>query len=359
MYKEQVEKESLEIINSAINNNTFIDFNKFWELHKKYGVKMMVFITTKGVSGKSTGWTNIIMKNIKQNPNFNATWIRNTKEELDSSDIYSSFYTAMVNNNFDMDKWYVNRAGVFFKNGLKNDKDRGKKYVAFADMNKTSKYASQNSLACDLIIYDEIINKDFNKPYLSYDLYTMIKTQQRTKNALVVLLANSHEADNDIINELGIDFDWMSGKTQIQYYDRKKLLAVYVQAYRNKKSNDADQDTDNLFMDSKIVQQFSSGKVAINNRWCVRSTNMITDFDNRFKPIWIYNVNDEKQLMSFAVGLLDNKLLYIQHLEEIPSYQVPHLCYRAVDKVPDNIYVWDTKDYQTIKILLNNYNSGN
>ena len=359
MNKEIVEQESYNIINSAIKNSTFIDFNKFWELHLQYKVKMMVFITTKGVSGKSTGWSNIIIKNIKENENFNATWIRNTKEELDSSDIYSSFNKALSVNNFDMEKWYVNRAGVFYKQGKRTTTERGRKFVAFADMNKVSKYASQNSLECDLIVYDEIINKDFNKPFLAYDLYTMIKTQQRRKNALVVLLANSHEADNDIINELGIEFDWTSGKTQIHYYEEKKLLAVYVQAYKNRQMTDADVDTDNLFKDSKIVQQFASGKVAINNTWCVKSTNMIKDFDNRFKPLWIFNVNDERQNMSFSVGLLDHKILYIQHLETQVEYKVPKLCYRPVDKLPDNTYVWDTQDYQTIKILLNNYNTGN
>lgn len=351
------------VIKTAKQKQDFINHKKLYEICKKYKVKLLLEITPKGIGGKSTGWGNILIDNVKKGfknkKPFEGVWVRNTLEEFKQSNVRASFTRWLMDKDFDMNHWLVNNNGVYYKQNAKSLHQLGRLYIMFASMNTIENLASQNSMKAQLVIYDELINPRFNKPNLTYLFYLLLSTAQRLENCLSVLLANAHDNSNDIINELGIQIDWTSGKDQVIWYEDTRILAIYVGRYVNKYSKEADDSLNKLFKNSETVQNFINGRVAFDRMWNVKSPNMITDFNNKFVPKWIYDFNDttNKQISSFCVGTLDN-FLYIKYLDPGSSYDnIKHLCYRPIDKTPTNIYIWDIENYSTVELLLNYYSA--
>ena len=52
--KSEIESIAKETVLTAQKNNTFIDYSKIYNLHKTHKVKVIIIISTKGISGKST-----------------------------------------------------------------------------------------------------------------------------------------------------------------------------------------------------------------------------------------------------------------------------------------------------------------
>jgi hypothetical protein len=73
-------------------------------------------------------------------------------------------------------------------------------------MSKPFNLTSQNALACELIIYDEIINPSFVKKNLFGDFIKLCDTLKRKKTAKIFLLGNKHKTDNDLLDGFGVEF---------------------------------------------------------------------------------------------------------------------------------------------------------
>ena len=208
--------------------------------------------------------------------------------------------------------YYAKVDGIFFKNNVWDRTELPQLKVMFADMNKSHNISSQTALEHgEWIVYDEVINREFSKPNAELDFIDLIKTMQRKMNAKIILLGNAHDSDNDILNALGANFDWLSGKTQVIYRAKQRMLAIYMETYRISETSEAEEWTNDLFMYSEEVKDFIEGKVAVFNSRDIVNVQMLEDFKDKFQPLWAYEVNDQVHsvVTSFCVGKYDDYLI--------------------------------------------------
>lgn len=362
----KVEKKATEIVQKAIKNKTFIDYEALVKLHYTDDVNMIVVISPKGIAGKSTGFQKIIAKWLRQPPSwsnikkgdFNAVWIRNTEEELKRSDVAASFTKCLSDENFDLEHdWEVTLKGISKKIDKGSKRAIHLKKVAFADLNIPLKYGSQNALACDLGVLDEGINPDFHKPDLTKDLYTLADTYMRKKNGLLVFLANAHESANDILIELGISFDWESGKTQIKFDTDTGILSIFIESYENKYLAKAKTSFAKIFSNSESVQNFMGGKVANHNARGVVPWKFVK---NNFDSIYKYYCNDWEYVVGLVTdGDYKNKI----YVKQLKLHEYPNLvtyCYHIRDKRHWNwLITGKNANLSSVRHLVGNFNRGN
>ena len=320
-------------------------------------VKLVAVITNKG-TGKTTSCMKRMLTRVAKHQK-QGVWIRNTKEELKNSAVVSSFNSEIINLKL-QDHYFAREEGVMYKNNVWDRTELAQLKIMFANMNKSHNISSQTALQnVEWIVYDEVINREFNKPNMELDFINLIKTMQRKMNAKVIVLGNAHDSDNDILNSLGANFDWLSGKTQVIYREKQRMLAIYMETYVIRESSEAEQWTNDLFMFSEEVQDFIAGKVAVFNSRDIINTHMLADYNEKFQPLWIYEVNDSghSTITSFAVGLYDDYLI-IEKLVGDKYSEIPHLAYRSVDKTSYNTFIYDYKDLRTVEWLLDYYSNG-
>lgn len=366
----KVEQKAKAIVEKAIKNNDFLDYEALVKLHWTDDVTMLVIVSPKGIAGKSTGIQKIYSKWLKNPPkwtgikkdDFNAVWVRNTEEELKRSDVAASFTRNLTDNGFDLEKeWEVTNKGIFKKVDGNNRRAINLKKIAFADINIPLKSGSQNSLACDLFTWDECINPDFHKSDLTKDLFTLMDTYVRKKNGLAILLANAHESANDVFIELGISnmFDWESGKTQIRFDEVTGILAIFIEAYENKYLAKAKGNMRKIFAYSESVQNFMSGKVANNNSRGMVAWRYVKD---DFVPIFKYFCNNVEYAVGTIVGGQYNGKCYVKQLKLQEYPDLVTWCYHVRDKRPWNWYVKqnaENANLSTVRHLLQHYGRGN
>lgn len=338
-------------LNEWIKKKEFINVPKLFEIAPE--IKCFVIISHKG-TGKTYSCINYIINNITKN-DFEAAWIRNTLTEFKESDTYASFAKVIADHGL-QDKYLVKPGGVYyyddiFKNGIKK--------VLFATVNTSYNTSSQNAINnCKIIVYDEIINPNFTKPFLSRDLHNLINTIQRNSDAKICCFGNAHESDNDLLSSgLGIEFEhaWVDGKREIIYRPEQGLIAIYLEKYYIEKSQQANKKLENLFQYCEEVKAFNEGKVAIYNTVSVKNLLMKPNYDKKFKPIFLYDIHDQKLDIKFAVGNYDD-FIYIEQLNDFHKYKLITYCFRPIDKTPTNIFCDDNLD--PVNFLLNAYNNG-
>lgn len=357
----QVKTEVINKIQKWIKNKQFLNVPAFFDIDPN--IKCVLCITYKG-TGKTYSCMNQVLLDMRKGKP--SAWIRNTKEEFKQSGVTASFNRYLhdmgIENNYK-----VRTDGIYTIDDKNNRFDLGRLKVQFSTMNNAFNTASQNSIEAEWIVYDEVINPDFHKAFLVRDFNNLVRTLQRTNNAKIIILGNAHQSSNDLINGLGVEFDWESGKTQVIYRQEQGLLALYIERYEISAIKQADISTDRLFMYSEQVRDFNEGKVANNNSWGVKNPLMIPYFNERFKPHWIYDILDGQQRISFAVGTIEayanyprEKYLYVEQLfrDKYKDYNLTRLCYRPQDSNENNIYVYKTQDMNTVKTLINYHNTG-
>lgn len=357
--KEKVKKQ----IEKWISSKQFLDIPSLFKIDDN--IKCIVAITYKG-TGKSTSCIRSICKNIDKK-DYQAAWIRNTEKEYLNSKVDDSFtYWLIEEGKFEHYK--VRSNGIYEVDDVTNRFDKGKLKVLFTTMNKAFNTASQNAIEhCKLIVYDEVINPDFHKPFLVRDFNNLVRTLQRKSNSKICIFGNAHQSDNDLLAGLGIEFDWESGKTQIIYRQEQGLLAIYLERYDIAALQEADTATDRLFMYSEEVQNFNEGKVATNNTWNVKNKLMIPYFKERYEPLFLFDINDKGTRITCAAGNIKaykdfpaSDVLFVERLStnKYKKLQLPRLCFRPQDKFSDNFYVYESKDLSTIKFMIYKYSNG-
>ena len=354
--KNEIEKITTQIIQTAQKNKTFIDFAKIYNLHKTYNVKFFIIISIKGHAGKSTSGINWIVNNLKKDNNYTAAWIRNTETAAANSKLENSFKLAMLEAGFDMTHWVFNKGGIYYKEDLTNKLDKGICKVLFCYLNTYENFCSQNIMRATDIFYDEFIDPKFVMNKMSEGFEKLIKSIQRTTNAMIVMFANPHSNRNDIIVENGIveEINWESGETQINYVKNLNTLICYITDYENINFTEADKETNKFFQYNESVQLFNKGIL----------TNPINNvipwhrLDNtKFDPLLRFHVRDNKEDISFVVGWIENKMiikqLYTKEYENIQGYTV-----RAGDLIPNFIFI-DEIDKSYIPLMINTYKANN
>ena len=339
-----------------IAKKEFINVPKLFELAPE--IKCFVIISHKG-TGKTYSCMKYIVDNLK-NKKFEAAWIRNTLTEFKESDTYASFAKIIADAKL-QNNYIVKPSGVFYFDNILTKKN-GIKKVLFAAVNTSYNTASQNAINnCKIIVYDEIINPQFIKPFLSRDLHNLFNTIQRNSDARICCFGNAHESDNDLLSSgFGIEFQhaWIDGKREIIYRPEQELLVIYLEKYYIEKSQKANEKLEKLFSLCEEVKNFNEGKVAILNNVSVKNLLLNKDYQLNFKPLFIYSVHDEKIDIYFVVGLY-HKNVYVEQLNFFNKYDDLNLqkyCFRPQDKTPQNQFCHN--NLAPIRTLISAYNQG-
>lgn len=342
------------IINEKIACRDFLDVNDFLP----FASKCLVIVSYKG-TGKTTSMAKTMLQSIKEG--YQGSWWRMSKEALEKSDLCSSF-KEIIYENFPEENWIVRPDGVYFV------PDEGKKSlfrydnsllkIRFGAFSVADNYASQTAIQKQkYMVLDEIICPSSHPVDLISGFKKLISTFQRKMDSKIICLANAHENNNDILIGLNVDFDWFSGKTQVIYRPEQGLLALFIQRYEIAASSQAEKSLDNLFMFDESSRNFSLGRVEHDKAWSVKNFYGLPDFDQLFKPLFIYDYLDKSVIYNFAVGSY-NDIYCVKQIYQNDYPNLVHLCYRSKDKRPTNHYVYDEKDMSTVKAMINWYNSG-
>lgn len=351
--KNEIESIAKETILTAQRNNTFIDYSKIYNLHKTHKVKVIIIISTKGISGKSTSGIQWIVNHLANDSNYSAVWLRNTEIASKNSKLEDSFKLAMINAGFEMTHWTVNKQGIFYKENLETNKfDKGICRVMFAFLNTYENFCSQNVMKATDIFFDEFIDAKFIMKNMSLAFNNLIKSLQRTNDAMIVMFANPHTNKNDLLVDSGLieAINWESGETQINYIESLNTLFCYIGAYANSMFNEADKQLNKFLQYNEAVQSFNKGILTNPLKNVTPFAKLKTD---SFIPLYKFHVRDNKDDTDFLVGKIDNthivKQLTIDEQPQLNTY-----AFRAVDLVPNGIYVSDV-EYSHVSTLINAY----
>ena len=351
MNKEYTEKDVWDTLNTFIDNKQFIDVRAFFKF-----AKMLIIISYKG-TGKSYSAMKGCIDELKKGNEF--VWVRNTEKEYINSKVSDSFRTILHETNLDTN-YVVRNNGIYFVNNTQDKQDRGLLKALFNTMNKSLNSASQNALnKCTMIVYDEFINPEFRKATLFKDFITMSQTMMRKNPAQLVLLGNKHESNNDILTNLGVEFDWENEKHQILYRKEQELLVLYLGKYEIEKMNDANLLIEKWSMYSPSMKKFNSGGLFLNNMYAVKNWEM-NNLAKVFKPKFRFDLNG----IRYCVGEIEDEgetYLYIKQLDSNYEFEKETkriYCYLAKDKKADNIFVYDIDDLDSVELLLRFYNKG-
>jgi hypothetical protein len=164
---------------------TMRDKHEFLKVKNFYSDKQVLMIVSYKGTGKSYGAMEECIVCLEKGEEF--AWIRNTKEELEKSDVIASFTRIMLDMNI-LDKYRVDIQGIY---RLCPENKKGIKVACFVYMSRSGNFASQNALNhLTLIVYDEFINPTFIKKNLFIDLFALTNTLGRTNIPRLILLGN-------------------------------------------------------------------------------------------------------------------------------------------------------------------------
>lgn len=349
------ENDIRKILDDYKKNKSFLDVRDFYKF-----AKMIIIISYKG-TGKSWSAMDSCIDEIQLGNE--CAWIRNSQTEIQLSNVEESFDTILDIRNIH-ENYKVREKGIYeIDSTIKNDKGRLK--LMFANMTKPYNSASQNALKkCNLIVYDEFINPTFHKKNLCADFLKLCHTVMRKNEAHVILLGNKHEANNDILAELAIEFDWENTQDQIIYRQEDEILALYLDKWEvagMKSSNDLIEKWSKY---SNSMKMFSSGNISSNNMSSVKNW-FIHKIENSFCPLFRFDLSDTR----YCIGEIDsdenksvygvNNPVYIKQLDFDNEYlELPTYCYLPIDKKPDNKYIYDIDNFKTVEFMLNRYSKG-
>lgn len=347
--------EIKQILENYKKKKAFLDVRDFYKF-----AHCLIFITYKG-TGKSWSAMKSCVEQLKDNKEF--AWVRNSDKEIQLSKVGDSFMTIFREVN--IDEFYKVKDNGIYQIDPTNKFDKGVLKGIFSNMTKPYNTASQNALTkCNLIVYDEFINPTFHKKNLFSDFMKLAHTLMRKNTAHIVLLGNKHEANNDILAELGIEFDWENTEDQIIYRPEQDILALYLDKWEIEGMKNSNSLVEKLSMYSPSMKQFSNGGITSNNMGDVKNW-FIHNIENSFKPIFRFDLSDSR----YCVGEIElkankgvsegEKSIYIKLLDFDSEYNnIPCYCYLANDKRSDNRYIYDVEDYKTIEFLMNWYSKG-
>lgn len=348
-------KDIKQVLENYKKNKSFLDVRDFYKF-----AKCLVFITYKG-TGKSWSAMESCVEQLKDGKEF--AWVRNSDTEIKLSKVGDSFMTIL--RMYKVSDYYKVKDNGLYEVNPEQYNDKGKLVGIFSNMTKPYNTASQNALTkCNLIVYDEFINPTFHKKNLFSDFMKLAHTLMRKNEAHIILLGNKHESNNDILAELGIEFDWENKENQIIYRPDQDLLALYLDKWEIEGMKNSNDLVEKLSKYSPSMQQFSSGGISSNNMGDVKNW-YIHKIQDNFKPIFRFDLRETRYCVG-EINSIENKsvygvdrVCYIKLLDYDNEFNnTPTYCYHPQDKRSDNRYIYDIEDFKTVEYLMNRYAKG-
>lgn len=340
-----------QILKNYKKNKSFINVADFL----KY-CNFLIIISYKGTGKSYSAYKYLAERYLHHGEQFAI--IRNTEIERENSKVEDSLL-SILNEQRPEGYTFKARRGGIYKTLEDVHNDRGELIGLTPTMNKSYNMSSQNALnKCVNILYDEFINPDFNKKNLFSDFLKLVHTLTRKNIPKIILLGNKHSANNDILNELGVEFDWENNTEQIITRERMHLIALYLDKWEISEMNKANSYIEALSEFSPSMRNFSSGNIGNNNLYGVISW-AYNELYKAFTPLFKYDLNGTR----YAVGtiLKDNEpITYIKQMDFSHEFKdcAKIYCYNPTDKLPDNIYINDVEDLSSVEYLINQYSKG-
>lgn len=348
-------EEIKQVIDSYIKEEKFLNVKDFFHF-----AKCLIFITYKG-TGKSYSAMKACIEELKKGNEF--AWIRNTDIELQNSKVDDSFSAILQEEGLD-NEYIVRRRGIYKINPNKPH-EKGILKGVFANMNSPYNLASQNALnKCVLIVYDEFINPTFHKKNLFSDFMKLAHTLMRKQEATIIMLGNKHEANNDLLAELGLEFNWELNTNQYIFRPEQEVLGLYLTRWTPKGMKGSNELIEKLSKYSPSMINFTQGNISSNTMESVKNW-YIHNIEAMFRPKFKFDLNQTRYCVGEIISDKDINIfgverpIYIKQLDFNSEFEGLYIyCYRPMDKLPDNKFVYDIENFKTVNFLLNRYSKG-
>lgn len=341
------EKNQLKILNTIQKAGKFLDVKKLlinlW----------VVFIVSIKGTGKSHSAMVLCIDYMLKKKNW--AWIRNTKEELESSDLIGSFTKLLYNLGL-LDNYIVTPVGVYFK----PDKDEDTKLLMgkFLYMSRPLNSASQNALQCELIVYDEFINPTFHMKNLHTQFCLMCDTLARKKECTVLLLGNKHATENDLLNGFGIEFDWENPENQVVINNQSGAMGYWIGDWKIKDMGKAQQQRQKWGAYNASLSSFQHAGVATSQNRSVYKWEL-NDIGKSFTPLYKITLQGAVALFGYYKHANGATYLYVKEQQMASEYpNIPHYCIMPYDKESYNVFLAKDNALSIAEIYIAYFNAG-